>query len=71
MDDGHWWHCMICKKCDEWREWHCEKCNKCTYGVSLPCEGCGGRSDLYKDINGSDYYSRNSDASMKSDCEIQ
>jgi hypothetical protein len=64
MQDSCYWHCMICKKCDKWREWHCENCNKCTYGVSLPCERCGKRSDVYKSIYGSDYDSKNSD------CEI-
>ena len=28
-EDSCQWHCLICKKCDDWREWHCGYCNKC------------------------------------------
>ena len=41
LEDGHFWHCKVCRECREWREWHCKNCNKCTYGVTMRCEHCG------------------------------
>ena len=41
VEEGHFWHCGVCRQCREWREWHCKNCNKCTYGVTMRCEHCG------------------------------